>query len=744
MFTLLVLCVWSYEARGELSGQMTIDRTSQSRYTDGEKTQTTESLFTNLNLSFTKPITTFANYQLYLRARLRDTDTTDAEGNTTSQKIKELEPSIQFNLNTPFYKFRVGYRVNERDVNSDTTSEGKKRDQLLYSFLGITPYNLPSLYLQIYKQKVDDEIGAGTEDMDSLRYTLSSYYKYNKRGFKFEYNLTYTDTRKETPGSTIFESRTKTFSGLYEVAYSTHFWEDALTIFGSYKGSYTWNKNKEFSSETGDVLVERNPFGGFYALGTVVQPSVDYLSSQSSLVDNDLQTGISSINLTNDRYHNIGIGVSSLDSVDMIYLYVNRDVSSDPNLSNMSNWKVYRSNVNASGATWTEVPLRSLSVTLYDPLNNIYRYEFEFQTSQNASYFKVVNLDTVSAIIPDVLVTEIEAHGIETIPTTGEIIDINKSFQQEVSLNANYRILKNLYSTFSIYTKRVDTDMPSFFTAFGKVFQNIISDPGTDTSAEHRIDVTRSYAAGLRWEPHRLLTTEARVQRYEVVDNKGDKDYLSNSYSLSFVSAPLDTLTATLTLLRTDSFKFNEKQTTNDSVILSVNTRLYWNVNLTKEIGFRKTRSYTGDTETKTTFMTGTVDARLTDKLTSYLTYNFNWVSTDAGSYTSKGATLVLNYRPGRLFNISGTFSIKKVRDDTSTSEGTTISWQPVRKLKLDVAYLHSKVEPGPTTVDSYSTGGTWYITKFLDFRLTYGYNKTVNSAVEESYNLRFLLNGRI
>ena len=728
----------------ELSGQMTVDRNTQSLYVDGEKTNTTENTFTSVNITFSKPVTTFASYQLYLRARLRDTATTDAEGNTTSQTIKDLEPSLQFFLNNPVYNFRLGYQLNKKDVKTDTGSEGKRTEQLFYSYLGIKPYELPSVYLQFYKQKVDDEIGAGTGDLDSTRYTLSSYYKYNLKGLRLEYNLSYTDTKNETPEEIIFETRSKSLSGLYSVSYSTALWKDALTVFGSYKGNYSWNKNIRFSSETGEVLFERTPLGGFYAKGTVVQPDVDFLSAESSLVDNDLQTGITSINLTNDRYHNIGIGVSSLDSVDKLYLYVNKDVTTDTNLSNIANWKVYKTNINAVGTSWTEVSLKSLDITLYDPLNNIYRYEFEFLTSQNASYYKIVNLDTVSPIIPNVLVTEIEAHGIEQVPTTGEITNITKTFQQEVSLHATFRIRNNLYSTLSIYTKRVDQDMPSFFGSFGKVFQNIVSDPGKDTSDDYRIEVTRSYSASVRWTPHRLLNTEVRIQRYEVVDNQEQKDYLSNSYSMSFTSSPLDTFTATLSLLRTDSFEFNEKQSTNNSVILTVNTKLYWNVNLISDIGYRKTISHVNDTETTTTFVSGTLDAKLTDKITSYLTYSIDWISTDTESYTSKGATLILNYRPGRLFNISGNFSIRNVQNDTTTSEGTSISWRPVRKIKLDISYLHSKIEPGPTTVDSYSGSGTWYITKFLDFRLTYGYNKTVDSNVKESYNVRFLLNGRI
>ena len=85
---------------------------------------------------------------------------------------------------------------------------------------------------------------------------------------------------------------------------------------------------------------------------------------------------------------------------------MNKDVRNDINIVNPANWRVYRSNTNLPN-TWTEVPVQTITITLFDALNNIYRYEMQLSSAQDALYLKVVTMDT--ATITDVLVTEIEA-----------------------------------------------------------------------------------------------------------------------------------------------------------------------------------------------------------------------------------------------------------------------------------------------------------------------------------------------
>jgi hypothetical protein len=174
----------------------------------------------------------------------------------------------------------------------------------------------------------------------------------------------------------------------------------------------------------GVFLIKRVPFGGFYSLGSAPPPDTNIfdivLNSQPALIDNNFITGMSTINLATTKYHNIGILVSSTQSVDIVFVYVNigvsRDLSIDPNLTNPNNWRAYKSNTNAVG-TWQRIIIQSVSVTPFDPLNNVFRYEFRFANPQNAGFFKVINLETVDVPgITNVFTTEIEAYGIELLP----------------------------------------------------------------------------------------------------------------------------------------------------------------------------------------------------------------------------------------------------------------------------------------------------------------------------------------
>ncbi len=130
---------------------------------------------------------------------------------------------------------------------------------------------------------------------------------------------------------------------------------------------------------------------------------MDVLTSEVSLIDNDFNTGITNINIGAQRYHNIGIWISSGKSVDRLYSYVDKDVSTDAHLTDPGNWRVYRSDFNQAG-TWTETAIQSVGVT-YDTINNKYRYEIEFSAPQNVSYFKAINMETTDVSgITDTLV----------------------------------------------------------------------------------------------------------------------------------------------------------------------------------------------------------------------------------------------------------------------------------------------------------------------------------------------------
>jgi len=741
---LLFFCSSAFAEEG-FSGWLNLNYSNTEQLEDGKKISSSDSFLQNYYLSYGRSITPALSYQLYFRTSFSDSHSTDAEGKSTSAYQRVMEPALDISLRNPMYGLSAGYRRQEQWSTAHLSDDSRKTTEFYYSRFDITPFELPSLYLQFSRQRNYDYLSPGETDTTNTTYSGSSAYTYSYKDLKTSYNLIYTHTVDETPIDTVSKSVNDNFNGSYNVAYNKSFWDGRVNVSAGYQGNYSWNKSELSVSETGEVLFERTPFGGIYALGTTLQPNVDnMLPSLSSLVDSNFTTGITEINIGTKEFHNIGIWVSSEKSVDRLFIYVNKNVTPDTNLTNPGNWKIYKSNFNSIG-TWTaEISILSVTVSPYDTLNNIYRYEIRFTTSQSASYFKAINMETVNAIgITDVLVTEIEAHGIDVVPETGKITDTSTFFTQGLNFNASVRAASNLTFSFGYFINRADTSPVSIIDSVGGIFTNIFSKTESDQDAELTSNVSKSYNASATWLAHRLLTTTLSFSRSKAFDNKEETDVSSNTYSLSFRSSPLPTLDTNLSLIRSDSYSFEDKQTTSDSYLLSIGSRLYRDVNMITDIGYTQSKSYTEDTQSSTSSVRGTVDARLTKKLYGSLTYGFAWTSSDESSSSSKDGSMAITYRPGQFINLSGSFKVSDTDGNTNLSESFSMDWLPLPAIRLNLSYGHSSTDPGPSTTDSINGYGIWYITKFLDVQLTYSYTRAENEEKTESFNFSGMLTCR-
>jgi hypothetical protein len=306
-------------------------------------------------------------------------------------------------------------------------------------------------------------------------------------------------------------------------------------------------------------------------------------------------------------------------------------------------------------------------------------------------------------------------------------------FSQGVNLNANLRATDRLSFSLNYFINRADQNPESIVASIGGIFANILTKSTTDKEERLRSNVTRTYGASSTWMAHRLLTTTLRLQRNEAFDNKDETDISSNTYSLVFSSSPLPTLDTNLSVIRSESYSFDKKQSINNLYLLSIGSRLYRNVNMITDIGYTQSRSYTTDTKSSTRSITGALDAPLTNKLYGSLTYGFSWSSSDGSSSSSKDGSVILTYRPGRFINLSGSFRISAADGSRTTSEGFLVDWLPLPAIRLNLNYQHSASKP-ESTVDSLSGYGIWYITKFIDLRLTYSYTRDTNEKKLETY----------
>ncbi len=713
------------------------------KQTEYNQETTTDTFSQNYYLKLDKEITSMIFYNIYLRTTIYDSRVTDPGGDTTKTYRRSVEPAIDFFIKNPMYEINAGYRRQERWSTAGLGNKGRKTKDYYYSRLNINPVDLPYLTLQLDRQKDHDYLSPRETASTESSYSANSGYNFSGRSLKLGYTLGYIHSINETPADTTTKTVRDNLTGTYNAAYSRSFWNGKANISTVYQGSYARNKSRQFLSGTGSLLFERTPFGGLYAQGTAVQPDVNVLNSEGNLINKDYNTGISSINIGTQQYNNIGVWISSGNTVDRLYIYVDRDVSQDTSLTNAANWRVYTSNSNILGTIWTQISVQGVAVTVYDAFNNIYRYELIFSAPQTASYFKAVNMVNVNAAgLTDVLVTEIEAYGMDTVTQEG-IKDVSTFFTQGLSVNADLRPLPELRISLNYHINRADQHPGSILNSMGGVFTNILSRTVGRNGENLISNLTRTYGITTTWMTHRLLTTTLSLQRNEAFDNKDVTEISSNTYSLSFNSSPLPTLDTNLSFIGSDSYSLGSKQSRNSSVLLSLGSRLYRDVNMITDIGYTESKSYSTGTVSDTGFVSGSLYAVLTRKLSGNLIYSFSRISSEDKSYDSTEGATIITYRPGRLINFSGSFRISNIGSDTNTSGGLLLDWLPLKTIRLNLNYQHSRSEPGPSVTDSLSSYGIWYITRFMDLRLTY--NLTKNREVHETktYNFGANLNCR-
>jgi hypothetical protein len=717
---------------------------------EGETTSETTTFFQNNTLNYTNFITPRLSYQLNLRTSYRDSDTTNAEGIEDSTHFRAVRPTIDLSLTNPMYSFNAGYRRDEKWSTARITNESRDTSENYYSRFNLFPEFLPTLSLQFNREENFDHLSEKKKDDTSTRYLASSAYDLPSRDIKLSFGATYSHSETETPLRVTEKSEIDNFNSNFKVAFVRSFWRNRTNVSLDYQNNYTWGESRLFVTETGDVLFRRAPFGGLYAQGTTLQPDVDVLDpiGWSGLVDEDFNTGLD-INVGTEELHNIGIRVSSEKPVDRLYIYVNEDVcTDDTNLKNRDNWEVYWSDFNQPG-TWTEVPIDEILCKAFDIEEDIYLYEIVFSEPQNASLFKAVTLDTVNALgVTDVLVTEIEAYGIDTVPETGELTDETKLLNQRINLNTSVVPLRKISFSLNYSIDKSEEDFDSFFDALSGIFEDIINKSRDGGDSESTSFTRRTYGASAKWLTHELLTTSLSFQRYESFDNQKISDITTDSYLLSLNSNPLPALVANLILTKIENKKFDEKSSESESVFLSMDAKLYREVNMTTDASYTQSENFATEADTdegksETISINGTIDARLRKNLFANLRYNFQWLSSEEKSTSLQAGSSRITYRPGRFTNITADFSISSSEGDTSTSERISIDWRPLPAIRTSISYQHTHTEPGPLKTDKFNSHGVWEITKFMTADFNYTYTKQKQNTESEQHNFIAELNCR-
>lgn len=709
---------------------------------DGQKQSTSRTLNQNLHLNYNKTVTPNISYQLYLRANTLDMETTDVQGTVTDTDRRMVEPAIDFYLRNSIYFLSAGYRRQEEWSSHRLKDENRETTELYYSRLNFIPDTLPSLSLDYDRQENFDYLTPKNKDRTFEEYSISSDYVLPPGDIRARYHINFTHSIDKNPNELTNKITSNNFNANYHVEYSGYFWHQRANYSVSYRGNYSRDDNKQFLNQTGSFLTKRSALGGFNDRGSGAKPDVDFLPSLVSLVDDNFitSTGIDISTLITGQYQNLGIRVSGTKPVDTIYVYVNQDVSGDV-LKNSSSWKAYSSDVNINVPnTWTERTIQSITVSSHDISNSIYRFEIKLSSEVTASYFKVINLVTSS--VANVAVTEIEAYGTEIILNT-ETTDKSKAYTQGINLRTNARLYENVTLALHYTLDRTDRNPDSVLSSMGGILKNVFSDEVSGDDAGFRSVIIRDYGATAIWEAHRLLTTSLRIQRNESFDDLKTNDFASNSYNLSFNSAPLPTLDATLSLLRNDTYKSDNKENETNSVLLSIGSRLHRDVNMINDASYTKSKSISADTTSESYIFDGSIDANITRRLSGSMNYGFLHTKSGGSSSDSKNAFLIINYRPGRFINISGNARVLDSAGVVTTSTGVITDWIPLPAFRVNINYVHTNSDASPSRSDSFTSYLVWYIAKSADLRFTYNFTERVDRSRTNSYSYNYYLNWR-
>lgn len=728
------------------SGLLNMNYIDTKQFEDGKKTQSSDNLFQNYYLRLDKSITPMLSYQLNIRSTLLNSSTTDAQGNTTKSYQRAIEPDLEIFLRNPVYALDAGYRRLEQWLTVNLSDEGRKTTDYYYSRFTVTPGALPSLSLQFDRQKDYDHLSVNKVDTTDTKYSVNTWYDLLYRDMKFSYNATYTRDETETPLAAISKTTSDNFNGSYNFNYNKSLMGGMINMLAGYQGNYFRNKTVEFATRSGSISLKRTPSLGLYAPGTQLQPDFDTLTSTATLSDNiynvpaTAATGTINIGQNGKKFNNIGIQLfSSAKPVDTIFIYVNKDATSDTNLTSVANWKAFRSDFNLP-ATWTETTIQSVTLSVYDPMNNVFRYEIKLSAPQNKLYFKVVNMDIAS--VSDVFVTEIEAFGTDVVPSSGRTADISTFFAQGINLSANIRPTPRLTFALNYFLNRSDQNPGSIFSSVAGAFSNMFTKSIQGNGNMLSSNVTRTFGVSSTWLTHRLLTTTVRFDRNEAFDNRNETDIRSDTYQLAFHSSPLPTLDTNLSFSRTYTYSFDKKNSLNSLYLLTVGSKLYRSVNMITDIGYTAIKQYADNqslqqpaavgSESSTRYIRGTLDAQLSAKVSANLTYGLSRASGDTPS-SSDDSSFIVTYRPGKFFSVSGNFGISSTESETTSLEGIAIDWLFLPATRMNMNYQHTNKEQ--ERIDSFSGYLIWYITKFLDLQLTYSYARDVKDKKNEIYS---------
>lgn len=617
--------------RGDLNYQTSVTTSA------GARTDDSTSFQQGYTLGFTKDLTSTLALGGDIRLIINETD-----GVATD----DVYPLFYLNFNPPPI-FNFSFSSNR----TETAPSGGERVTTGYTnaTLGLPFENYPSFLLSYNRQTAQDYLAPHELDTLSSGYAFTTNYSKTLLGFEntFAYSFGFTSSEDKVSGLTT-TSPSHSATGTI----SRSFWDDKIRAEADFGYSFSDTTNESLVGPT-RFEQEETFVEGLYAENSA--PSTGTLTSNAALVDNN--TGSSAGLDLNGTYRNIGVRLPLDTTLHKLHLYI---TTTDTNIANYTiNWELYTS---ADGITWS---LAAPPTVTYESVYS--RYVFSF-TDTTAEYFKVVNT-TFPVGAQTINITEIDAISY-LLSTPSE--SVTTSVQRD-------------YGSFKVSIQPVERLTIGHNLNYDHYTQNLNNSDSLNLSNSTNLNLVifPKYLSMFTSYTLTGITTsedDASTGITETVESG------SSTYSLSFTSSPLKTLSGSLSFSSGDGSTDGETTSTSNSVSGDVYMRLYTGVDVKFGVSISQSESMESDTTTDSTYYYSNVNLIPWEPVTAFVTIGSTASTTESQGTTTEGTSSnlqsSLTYSPTRKLYFTASINI-----EPTMSQSLSVTLLPTRNSQAWFSY---------------------------------------------------------
>ncbi|MDL1970309.1 MAG: hypothetical protein LWW94_04930 [Candidatus Desulfofervidaceae bacterium] len=528
--------------------------------------------------------------------------------------------------------------------------------------------------------------------IDSLSNTVLTGFNYEYKFIKMMYNymgLFSTDYVTNTDQNNT--------NHITRLSIQKSFFHNRVSLYSD--GGYNYYKNTTTVPEAQTVEQKKRAANGYYGIdSTPSQSDSTTFTSSSALIDGNTQTTV----LTTQEYINIGLTLFSVESVDTIYIYTEKNYTYSPSAPTKEiTWAVYSTNEETEPRTWTLVT--SSASFSYDDLEH--RFKLRFRPTQ-ARCFKVVYYPGINA--QSFGVTEIEAYGATLVEEKTE--SISKTYTANMGISV--QPLEKWTTDYHLSYYKTDTSATT-------------SPSSSNYTLSQGVSVVGEIRSNL------LLTLS-----YQTTTNKIVEKNQSDIYSASFRYTPLETLTSTLTMSHS-TIKVEKEEVSKSNVFNLNNVAQIWEgVDVNWDLNLTLTDNLKTDTTSQSIYSSLYVRATLTEHISWDFGYNQSWQKTkgkesSTSTYADLNTTLV--YTPssrlyGRIF-----LQYTNSEENVTFSHQYTLGYFLTRNIQMNLSSQFMNSNTSDQMVHSVDLN--WNIWRKASFRIGYSYSVSENDVKQTTHS---------